>query len=63
MKVKTKGIRVWVVLEYDYVDSPDSSLADEITQSITSSTEWLADELDASRCYVQDVTDTLWVET
>jgi len=67
MKQKTngviaKGIRVHIVLEFDYVESPDCAEADAITESITASTVWLADELDASRCYVDDVTATLWVD-
>lgn len=63
MKVTTKGIRVHIVLEFDYVESPDCPDADEITERITASTEWLSDELDASRCYVDDVTATMWVDT
>ena len=62
MKVITKGIRVHIVLEFDYVKSPDCAEADAITERITASTEWLSDELDASRCYVDDVTATMWVD-
>ena len=63
MKVIAKGIRVHIVLEFDYVESPDCAEADAITESITASTEWLYDELDASRCYVDDVSATMWVDT
>lgn len=62
MKVKAKGIRVTIVLEYDEVESPDSPIADTITESITASTDWLSDELNASRCYVMDVEPTMWVD-
>lgn len=62
MKVKAKGIRVWVVLEFDNVESPDCPEADEISENIRASTDWLSDELNASRCYVDDVTETLWVD-
>ena len=62
MTVITKGIRVHIVLEFDYVESPNCAEADEITERITASTDWLSDELDASRCYVDDVTETLWVD-
>ena len=63
MKVITKGIRVHIVLEFDNVDNPDCDEADAITQNIRASTDWLADELNASRCYVDEVTETLWVDT
>lgn len=62
MKVKAKGIRVHLVLEFDNVDNPDCDEADAITHSITASTDWLSDKLNASRCYVDDVTETLWVD-
>jgi hypothetical protein len=67
MKQKTngviaKGIRVHIVLEFDYVESPDCEQADVITDIVTASTDWLSDELGASRCYLDDVTETLWVD-
>jgi hypothetical protein len=62
MKVKAKGIRVTIVLEFDEVESPDSPTADTITEGITASTEWLTDEFNASRCYVMDVEPTMWVD-
>ena len=62
MKVIAKGIRVHIVLEFDDVESPDCPDADEITEQITASTDWLSDELGASRCYVDDVSATMWVD-
>jgi len=67
MKQKTngviaKGIRVHIVLEFDDVENPDCEQADVITDIVTASTDWLSDELGASRCYVDDVTATLWVD-
>jgi hypothetical protein len=62
MKVITKGIRVHIVLEFDDVASPDCPDADKIAELVTASTDWLSDEFKASRCYLDDVTDTLWVE-
>jgi len=67
MKQKTngviaKGIRVHIVLEFDDVENPDCEQADVITDIVTASTDWLSDELGASRCYLDDVTATLWVD-
>jgi hypothetical protein len=63
MKVIAKGIRVHIVLEFDDVASPDCPDADAITERITASTDWLSDELGASRGYLDDVTATMWVDT
>ena len=62
MKVKAKGIRVHVVFEYDNIPDPDCPQADYITELITSATDQLSDEFNASRCYVSDTTESLWVE-
>ena len=63
MKVITKGIRVHIVLEFDDVASPDCPDADKITDRVTASTDWLSDEFNASRCYLDDVSATMWVDT
>ena len=63
MNVIAKGIRVHIVLEFDDVESPDCPDADAITERITASTDWLSDELGASRGYLDDVTATMWVDT
>jgi hypothetical protein len=60
--VIAKGIRVNIVLEFDDVENPDCSKADEITDIVTASTDWLSDEFKASRCYVDDVSETWWVD-
>ena len=60
--VIAKGIRVHIVLEFDDVENPDCEQADVITVIVTASTDWLSDELGASRCYLDDVTATLWVD-
>jgi hypothetical protein len=60
--VYAKGIRLTLVLEFDDVESPDSPEADTITELITAATDSLADEFNASRCYVFDVAETLWVK-
>ena len=62
MNVIAKGIRVHIVLEFDDVESPDCPDADAITERITASTDWLSDELGASRGYLDDVTATMWVD-
>lgn len=62
MNVKAKGIRVWVVLEFDNVENPDCPEADEISENIHASTDWLSDEFKASRCYVSDICESLWVD-
>jgi hypothetical protein len=62
MKVKAKGIRVIIALEFDSINDPDSPEADEILQAITESTETMQTAFDASRCYVSNASQTLWAD-
>ena len=60
MQVKNKGIRVHVVFEFDDIPDPDCDEASTVEELIRTATDNLADEFNASRCYVDDVTQTLW---
>jgi hypothetical protein len=62
MKEVTRGIRVWVLLEFDEVNDPDSQEAIDIAERVIEATDELADDFKASRCYVTDVTKTIWLE-
>jgi hypothetical protein len=62
MKQVTRGIRVWVLLEFDEVNDPDSQEAIDIASRVADATDELADDFKASRCYVTDVTNTIWLE-
>lgn len=60
-KGTAKGIRVILVFEYDDIPDPDCEMADYVTELLSVSTDSLADEFKADRCYVSDTVQCLHV--